>query len=188
VDFWSQFYRYEVKDATDKTIIDYFSELNLGTNLTDQNVRRLLRWKDPRHLTDPKLEGTHAGERNDNVDRVLARMGDINRFRRDGASEDEMRKTVTEIFPVGTIFQVFLFNIAKPHRYPIADQHVFRTFGVHKNLTPTVSWDGYLSYRSYFSQIAKALIVDELPANVRALKKIDDALMSFGQFLKAYCR
>ena len=186
VDFWSQFYKYEVKVLGGGTTIDYFSELNLGSDLTEQNVRRLLRWKDPRRLTDPRLHGTQAGEHNDSVARVLEKLEDINKFRCDLISEEKMREIVTDLFPKGIIFQVFLFNIAKPYRYPIADQHVFRTYGLHMKLIPKVSWDQNVANRTNFSQIATELSVEESLAHVQELKRIDDALMAFGKFLKNY--
>jgi hypothetical protein len=82
VDFWSQFYKDSTtvfqatkegsehdnsssakpgdgqtastksRQKKNAAIIDYFSELNVGNDLTDENVRRLLRWKDPTRLTE----------------------------------------------------------------------------------------------------------------------------------------
>jgi hypothetical protein len=191
VDFWSGFYTYNVTIApTSKDPINYFSELNLQSDLTEQNLRRLLRWKDPRYLSDPMLTKAElvGREQNQKLQRALECLGELNKFRRDLVSEEEMRRTTDKVFPKGLVYQVFLFNIAKPYSYPIADQHVFRAFGVHKNFNfkPRVSWDEYMRYRSYFSEIAKALSLEEALHHVPELKKIDDALMVFGQFLKAY--
>ena len=51
---WECYYRDSTKLPNSDDEIDYFSELNLGDNLTEQNLIRLLRWKDPRMLTHPK--------------------------------------------------------------------------------------------------------------------------------------
>ncbi len=60
VAFWSRFYIYRVKVLAEDFDIDYLAELNIGADLNDDNVRRLLRWKDTHHLTDPILSGPRA--------------------------------------------------------------------------------------------------------------------------------
>jgi hypothetical protein len=188
VAFWRQFYNYRITVLDDEVLIDYHAELNLGQDLTEENVRRLLRWKDRHQLTDRILSGPNAGRDNPRVLRVLRDLDAINRFRRGAIAEDEIRRTVSAIFPSGIIFQVFLIHIAAPHDYPIADQHVFRTCSLHTRHELGQTWDGYLFYRQYFSGIAKAVGVPLVPASIPDLKKIDDALMAFGQFLKSYYR
>lgn len=47
VEFWSNYYHYEVEAFKSKEHISYLDELNLRNDLTTQNVKRLLRWNDP---------------------------------------------------------------------------------------------------------------------------------------------
>ena len=55
VEFWNQFYSYQVEASDEnKNKIDYFKELDVAGDLTESTVRLLLRWKDPRFLTDPQ--------------------------------------------------------------------------------------------------------------------------------------
>lgn len=185
VEFWNRFYEYETTlPGGEKEEIDYFSELSPGGDLSEQNVRRLLRWKDPRFLTDPK-KGT--SQPNDKVQRVLGKLSIINSFRRGEKTEDEMKSVAEIIFPARTIvWRVFLLHIAKPHMYPIADQNVFRSYRLHTAKPEPLTWRDYAEYISYFARIADTMEITRTIENLRELKRIDNALYVFGQFLAAY--
>ena len=62
VEFWSQFYDYRVTVFGSKQEIDYFSELNTGNDLTAENVRRPLRWKDEMMLSERHFLGRIKGK------------------------------------------------------------------------------------------------------------------------------
>jgi hypothetical protein len=188
VEFWRQFYDYRVKVLDSEVEIDYFAELNIGKDLNEENVRRLLRWKDPHQLTHRILSGSNKGQQNSRVLRVLRCLTAINRFRNEKISEDEIRRTVEGVFPQGLVYGVFLLHIARPHSHPIADQHVFRACCLHTGIHDEQSWRTYDAYREYFSRIAQAIGVVQTRENIPQLKDIDNALMVFGQFLKAYYR
>jgi len=128
------------------------------------------------------------GQPNNRVVRVLDALGTINGFRQGIVSTSAMREMVAGLFPSGFVFQVFIMHIARPHIYPIADQHVFRAYGVHRGIEPHTTWDTYLGYTQYFAEIARSLEIDRSPENTAPLKRIDNALMVFGQFLKSYYR
>jgi len=187
VGYWSHFYRYNITVPDTKEQIDYLSELNIGNDLTEENVRRLLRWKDPQRLTHPIQSGPNASQDNRHVVKVLAALGQLNRFRNEQSTENEMKDITAQIFPNGMIWQIFLLHIAKPDVYPIADQHVFRAFSLDTPTAVAINWETYDAYKGYFGRIAQAVNVAQTPDNIRQLKRIDNALMVFGQFLKAYC-
>jgi hypothetical protein len=67
VEFWSQFYSYRVTVFGSEQEIDYFSKLNIGNDLTAENVRRLLRWKDWQRLSERILSGPNKGQENPRV-------------------------------------------------------------------------------------------------------------------------
>jgi hypothetical protein len=187
VDFWSQFYNYRVSlFSTPDEEIDYFSELNIGNALTKQNIRRLLRWKDPRFLTECKLSGRNKGHDNPRVVSVLNNLGMINQFRNDEITEHAIRHTAAEVFPHGIIWRAFLLHIAKPYTYPIADQNVFRACSLHTGLQVEDTWETYTAYCAYYRSIADTLGVLATIENLHQLKLIDNALFVFGQSLKAY--
>ena len=185
VKFWNRFYGYEAKLSEDnKQRIDYFSELNIGNDLSEENVRRLLRWKDPRFLTDPKKK---TNEPNEKVRKVIQNLSVINGFRNGQKTEEEMKCTAEMVFESRTIvWRVFLLHIAKPHVYPIADQNVFRSYCLHTGHPKPQTWDDYADYSNYFVQIADTMVIARTLENIRQLKKIDNALYVFGQFLAAY--
>jgi hypothetical protein len=49
VSCWSFFYKETPSDRSGDPI-HYLEELYLNENLTEENIRKLLRWKSPRHL------------------------------------------------------------------------------------------------------------------------------------------
>jgi len=120
------------------------------------------------------------------VARAINALPLLNRLRRGEISEADARAAVSGVFPTGIVFQVFLLHIARPHVYPIADQHVFRTYGVHRVVKAPKTWTTYTGYQAYFSDIAEAMGIARMTSAVRDLKRIDNALMEFGQFLKRY--
>jgi hypothetical protein len=185
---WNQFYEYHIRIHGGDIDVDYVAELGIGHELTEENCRRLLRWKDPKFLTHKIQSGPNQGQLNPRVERTTAVLPQINLFRRDRLSEDDFKICTGNVFPTGLVWQVFLFHIAKPHIYPIADQHVFRVFCLHRDVASPRNWDFYQQYREYFGQIAERCGIALLPANVHALKRIDNALVVFGKFVKAYYR
>jgi hypothetical protein len=183
VECWERYYR-----GND---LEYFAELNLGGDLTEQNIMRLLRWKDPRFLTHPKKKG---GGSNQHVTRVLERMVSINSFRNGYLTVDDFGTITRRIFPTGIIWQLFLFHVARPTDWPIADQNVFRSYSVLFNVTVPNSINSFRSYADAFQELAANLrsaggIDDADPELVvRANKRLDNALVAFGQFLATYDR
>jgi len=196
VDYWGKPYSYaKVKDCNTNEVIYYLEELNLGSRLTENNLKRLLRWKDPRMLTEKILFGPNKGKENIKVFKVLERRNIINRFREGNLEAEEFKKATEGIFPNGFVWQIFLFHIARPFEFPIADRNVFQSFSIHKKTIVPRDWEGYKEYIDYFFQIALAAsIITERPKGnepdlkeiVKELKIVDNALVAFGQFLNSY--
>lgn len=196
VNYWSKHYSYDTIKAFDSNeVIHYINELNLGNNLTEQNIKRLLRWKDPRMLTEEKISEPNKGKKNEKVLRVIEKTDSINKFRQRKINEKEFKTETEMIFPSGFVWQIFLFHIARPFEYPIADQNVFRAFSTQKHTAIPKDWEGYAHYMDYFFQIAISYgIITKKPKGhepeikeiVKKLKKVDNTLFAFGQFLSSY--
>jgi hypothetical protein len=92
---WERYYR-----GAEKGFQEYLSQLNLGRDLTNDNIKRLLRWKDARWLTHPMK---HNGGPNPRVARVLRQRASINAFRKGRLSAKEFTRIVKKIFPSGLI-------------------------------------------------------------------------------------
>lgn len=197
IEFW------ESKYPGDKTkifksdeTIDYLNELNLRNRLTEENIKRLLRWKDPRRLTEEKVTGLNKGKRNEVVSKVLENIEYINAFRFGKMNEKDFKEKIGSIEGIGEhIFQKFLFHIARPFEFPIADQNVFRAFSTQKKMDIPEDWNGYKHYIDYFFDIALSagIIIEKPKGNennldviVTGLKRVDNALFAFGQFLDTY--
>jgi len=196
VDYWSNKYQNDSVKAFNSTeVIDYVEELNLESNLSEQNIKRLLRWKDPRRLTEKILSGPDEGKDNKKVLKVIENIDWFNKFRQGKIGEEEFKIKTKVIFPNGFVWQIFLFHIARPFEFPIADQNVFRAFSTQKHTMEPIDWGGYKDYIDYFFQIAKSSGISvekpkghesDLKEIVKKLKNVDNALFAFGQFLRSY--
>jgi hypothetical protein len=183
VNCWSRFYN-ETPGDTSGNPIDYLDELNLNANLTEENIRRLLRWKSPRHLThENKL-----GRQNLKVQKILQEIDTINSFRRQEVADEQFLDFTANIFSNGFVYRAFLFHIARPSDYPIWDQHVARVHALLKHRENTGDWQHYTDYRTWFAELKTTLnIGNELTEdNMRRTKRLDDALMAYGQYLARY--
>ncbi len=180
---WSKYANTPPNELGTNRKIDYFSELNIGGELSASNVRKLLRWKDPKYLTHTIKSGANQDQPNPRVEKVLNHIDDLNRFRNSVISPDSFKEITQQIFPSGIIWQVFLFHICKPSQFPIVDQHVFRVYEYHTNDVQGDSWDKYQKYVVYFNELSREFGAED---DIHKLKSIDSALMSYGQFLKKY--
>jgi hypothetical protein len=169
IDFWSQFIS-DPPITYGQKPISYIDELNIGNDLTQENVKRLLCWKDSRFWIGRKKQN------------VLRHIQELNNFRRFGT--DKTKEIIDQIFPHGLIYTVFLFHIARPWEFPIADQNVFRSYTkISGNQIPS-DWKGYNAYRKFFLKLCKATHINN--KSVKEMKRLDNALFVFGQFLKKY--
>jgi len=175
VNYWERFYTYSLPS--------YFDALCLGAVINRENLERLLRWKDPRFLS-----GQTAGSRS-KIDPILEGLDTLNAFRREN-SLDEFTAWALDILPDNehVIYRTFLFHIARPIEYPIWDQHVGRSFAVLTNQNPCVNWAMYNTYRTWFDGMKRDFGCDNAvsASNLRKVKRLDSALMAYGQFLTKY--
>jgi hypothetical protein len=191
---WEHYYRGAVSiSASNKEPIDYFSELNISKDLTNENVTRLLRWKDPRRLshTDAKQNPT--------VVRVLNQLDTLNRFRRSEIDTAAFQNTVQKdifktAFESSVVWPGFLFHLANPLDWPIPDDNVFRAHKVLFNVKISHTMSGFQQYKATFADLAgclrSAIGVDANDPNavVRSNKNLDSALWIYGKFLSMYDR
>ncbi|HEX4377005.1 MAG TPA: hypothetical protein VHZ99_07635 [Steroidobacteraceae bacterium] len=190
---WERYYRDPVSVYPGgNQPIDYLRELNLSGDLTAENVTRLLRWKDPRMLTHPKVSGGGAAA-NEQVVRVLEELHRLNEFRRGEMDEKSFEAVTKQVFPSGFVWPLFLFHIARPWEWPIGDQHVFRAYTALFGVQSPETFADFRHYRRSFSDLAGRLMLSaqsnaERSATVASNKRLDNALMAYGQFLDAYDR
>ena len=187
IQFWRQFYTGDdVSIYNSNENINYISELNINNNLTTENIKRLLRWKSPRYLTEI-VKSKEEGKENELVKNIVNELDSFNQFRNNLITEKQFKNITDSIIKSDSVYKIYLFHIAKPNYYPIADQHVFRTFNVHTNHPQTIFWDNYITYKEYFD-IMVELYIEKLKIEdcITTRKQVDEALMSFGQFLGNY--
>lgn len=170
ISFWSKCYA-EGKYFDE----DYEKNLNRTSLLTPQNVQYLLEWKNAKPLSKPKQAL---------ADKTKARITELNKFRQTGPiTEKEFKEIwncISKIIRYGFVWKVFLLHISRPTDYPIVDQHVLRAWNFlikGKVEEPKQNLDNYEKYRIFFFELAKQSGKD--------LRRVDKALMAFGQFLKS---
>lgn len=171
VEFWNQFYKADQKE--------YIENLHLGSALTERNIRKLIAWKMP------------AISKKSSIQKALRIRRYINTFRSGDITEEEMDKKLKQVIPSGTnVLRVFIKHIAKPTAYPIYDQHVFRAYCKEVGGKSSEIAEKYDAYRAFFFSIYKILYGehkdDNSKATVENMKRIDNALMAYGQFLAVY--
>ncbi|MGB8225866.1 MAG: hypothetical protein WCE45_03210, partial [Sedimentisphaerales bacterium] len=147
IEFWSQFIPLPPKIYGQNERISYIHELNLDNDLTEANMKRLLRWKDPRFLT----EKGDPHQPNPLVQNVLRHIQNINNFRR----FETDKEIIGQIFPDGLIYKVFLFHIARPTDYPIADQNIFRSFAKISGSLIPIDKNSYNTYKTFFFNLCR---------------------------------
>lgn len=172
IDCWEKFYNRKKYDP--KT---YFTNLKITDSgyekLTEDNISILLKWKDKQHFSKDKIK------------KIIDKINDINNFRFGKITEQEF----PTFFPKGDgIWDVFIKHIAKPIEFPLYDQHVFRSYRFHNCVGKNEIKESYPDYKNYFSSIYKSYYDKEkFEANIQTvknMKKIDNALMAYGKFLK----
>jgi len=96
---------------------------------------------------------------------------------------------VSQIFSSsGAVYRAFLFHIARPADYPIWDQNVARVHALLTERNNDRDWQHYSDYRRWFTELKKLLNIGRHPTrnNMRKAKRLDSALVAYGQFLKRY--
>lgn len=187
VNCWSIYKNVPANEFGSKKPIDYFGELQLGGDLTESNVIKLLRWKDTKFLTEIIQSGDGKGQENPRVIKVLKNLSYMNEFRNGFLCQERFRTITKEIFNSGIVWRAFLYHICKPLEYPILDQHVYRVYSYHvkdnKGKERLVSMEQYVEYCEYFERLAKEY---NALNDIQKLKRLDSAIMSYGQFLNKY--
>ncbi|MEK6938097.1 MAG: hypothetical protein AABX04_03560 [Nanoarchaeota archaeon] len=148
---------------------NYVSRIN-KKQFSEEDIKELFVWK-----AQHKLFRTHTKF----VDNVIAKLSIVNELKN---SFDEARFE-EEFGSEAAIWQIFLKHIIQPQQFPIFDQHTYRAFMfVEKGEILELPKNNKKKlniyqeeYQPFFNQF-----------NCSNKKKIDEALVAFGEFLKAY--
>lgn len=175
VSFWSAIYGVPSAEGA-------YTDCIHKKQFSEDDISQLYVWKNGTILSGPKKESLDKN--------ILFKIGVINGLKK---NYDE------EIFQanfkdVSSIWKIFLKHIISPEQFPIFDQHVFRSFwflttGEIKEIEDVLT-DAIPNshkerakedvYNNKYLPFVRQLSKDDVP-----LKKIDEALMAFGRFLKS---
>lgn len=140
--------------------------------LTADNVRTLLKWKAPRWLSPDS----------DNVQKVLARLDDINSFRADRNAEPK------PFFGGSGVYDMFIKHIARPAEYPIYDRHVLNAYyrlekGLADGESERTTPKAYEEYRAFFFRAYETVFGAGERKNdletVKKMKMLDSVLLEY---------
>ncbi len=160
---------------------------NIRKKLTDKSVEQLYLWK-----SGPQF---YSKERIKNY---------LNNYKTDLLTQDNLQdKYLNHKKSGGAIWNIFYLHIISPEKYPIFDQHVYRTMRFmqakdSKQSQPFTElefcdnqykFEAYEKYRTFYKNIESDTRACEFlnKTNDPYGRKIDMALFSFGAFLKKSC-
>lgn len=145
------------------------------------DIIQLYVWKNQGVLSGPKGKSVENN--------IVAKLDVINQLKKD-YNEETFQANFKDMTAV---WKIFLKHIISPNQFPIFDQHVYRAYsylttGEIKEIETDVK-----NVRSSLRERAKETIYTEqyvpfargLLQNDIPLKVVDEALMSFGRFLKS---
>ncbi len=170
IDFWSKLYELSDKSLDEKLYNPFISK----PQFDEYDIQKLFEWKNGMELSPLKQKSV------DN--KIKSKLERINFYKSD--NNWVLENFLEEFQNVSAVWKIFLLHITKPKRYAIYDQHVHRAYNfIHELEYKTISADSVKDvdklafYRdTYLKFINKH--------NELNLKKMDEALVSFGQFLK----
>ena len=169
IEFWSVFYLYN----EDKESV-YIDNINKRI-FNGEILLSLYEWKNGSMLSQKKRKSFEK--------KLLAKIEIINALK----GKFNLDKFKKEFNNVSLIWKIFLLHIINPVVYPIFDQHVFRAMKYIKfSKIEEIPFDEKEKEKFYFNEYINFFdkIKLGLPQDFNN-KKIDEALWSFGKFLKS---
>jgi len=164
VRFWSELYSYKNEPLYANNIA--------SKKFRKNEVRDLFVWKNGMKLSHLKEKSLES--------KILNKIDKINDFKT--VEDFDLNKFRVYFDNVSSVWKIFLLHIINPNKFPIYDQHVHRAY----NYLKEENWQGVSSKISpkikesfYFNEYL-SFILDN---GIKDLKKFDEAMFSFGQFL-----
>jgi uncharacterized protein YuzE len=149
-------------------------------NLKEENLKALFEWK-----LDRKIERVARNYRRA-FEKARMKIGELNKFKHHSLTEEDFLHFLSNEITNGPIYQPFFFHICRPLEFALYDQHVYRAwqFLVHWEIKEVPNdFKAYKQYNEFFSKQAQVLATS-LNDRWIARRKLDKALMAFGQFIK----
>jgi len=156
IDYWASHYSYKLESV--------YTE-NIGKKLTSERLLCLFEWKNGGKISNHKLasiQDNYIGNRKTELEELK------NRY-------------LNENNPGGPIWNIFYLHCLEPNLFPIFDQHTYRSMYFIKELKikeiPNTKKEIYKLYSNEYIPFYDMFEFEK--------RKIDKALFTFGQYLKA---
>jgi hypothetical protein len=162
VDFWSSFYNYLFEDS--------YALIVGKKRFMEADLAKLFEWKNGGKLAQKKKKALES---------IIDKIDQINALKTKFCIDTFLKEFS---FVKGAIWKTFLLHIIQPDSFPIFDQHVYRAYlFIVKNKRGEIP-DNKRKQDVYFSEYVP--FFNGLAGNGVSRKKLDEALWSFGKFLK----
>lgn len=167
IDSWAKLYTFSNESFYKRSISkQYYTEIDIQNLFVWKNGMRLSRLK--QKSLDQKIKS-----KLDFINQLKGLNFDIEVFR-------------DEFSNLSTVWKIFLLHIIKPNKYPIYDQHIHRAFlYINKekwNEVSNTSLNNKQKEEFYFNRYLPFIISQK----IKDIKKLDEALFAFGQFLNTH--
>lgn len=163
VSFWSNFYIYPMEDLYAKRIDK--------KQFVEEDLIKLFEWKNGTRLSKKKEKALQV---------IISKIGVINSLK----SDFSLSRFLEEFkFVKGAIWKIYLLHVICPNGYPIFDQFVYKAYCfLVKDQKMDIPSNNKQKEDIYFSEYVS--FFNELSGQNLSRKNLDEALWTFGKFLK----
>jgi len=167
VSFWSNLYNYPRMEDL------YKDRINKET-FDESDIKQFYIWKNGMKLSKQKQKSVDS--------KIINRLDIINEFKLQ--SDFDVQVFGQEFKDLSAVWKIFLLHIIKPNKYPIYDQHIHRAYlFIHnQNYLAVDKLSDKKKERFYFEEYLKFINKQKNDNDIN-LKKLDEALFTFGRFL-----
>jgi uncharacterized protein YuzE len=147
-------------------------------HLKEENLKKLFEWKLGREVETTARSFRQA------IDNARRRIGVLNDFKQHRLTAEEFLQFLSDEITTGRVYRPFFFHICRPFEFALYDQHTYRswqflTYSEIRELPD--DFEAYKQYNRFFLGQAQRL---DAPDQWEARRRLDKALMAFGEFLK----
>ncbi len=183
VDFWESLYPTRFRSEEDYRLAEecYSKNVKDVEEITEENLRALFKWK---HGQDWEKASWKKKSTFQKAIDNLERLNEFKHFQRVTDAQVEGFLRFLSRITGGRIYKPFFFHICRPLEFALYDQHVYRgwQFLIHSELKEVPNdFEVYKQYNRFFAEHAQKIDSDD---RWEARRRLDKALMAFGEYLK----
>jgi hypothetical protein len=169
IEYWSAVY------WTTTKVNPFYDEVIKQSRFSKSDIRGLFDWKNGIPINGHR-------QKTASVEWVLRHLSVVNRLKQQSFDQEVFDKHFGKM---SAIWQIFLLNLIDPRRFPIFDQHVYRTY---RFITDRTIVDAVPGTRQQKLELYHGKFIpffNEIRPSRMPIRRVDNALWTFGRFLKS---